>query len=98
MRLNVGFSLICSRILSSRSSASVVVADTSEVVIAAVSTSSVFVVVVDISVVVIGSVAVVVDIGGKIRVRGTVDIPRLMMVLVLSLSSSGVNVAASIPN
>ena len=60
MRLNVGVSLICSRISSSGTSALVVV--------------------VDISVVAIAPVVVAVDIVGKLRVRGTVDIPRLMMV------------------
>jgi hypothetical protein len=60
-----------------------------------ISSSSV-IVVVDVSVVAIASVAVVVDIVGTLRVRGTVDIPRLIMVRVLL--RSGVNVGASIPN
>ena len=93
MWLNGVVFLICSRILSSRSSAFVV--DISVLVIAPVSASPAFVV--DISVVAIGPVFVVVDIAGKLRVRGTVDIPRLMMVFVLSLSLIGVNVGASIP-
>jgi hypothetical protein len=65
-------------------------------VICSRTSTSAFVVVTDISVVVIATVAVVVDIVGKLRVRGTVDIPRLMMVCVLL--RSGVNVGASIPN
>ena len=78
MWLNVGVSLICSRISSSRTSALSVV--------------------LDISVVTIVPVAIVVDIVGK-RVKGTVDIPRLMMVfIILLLMISGVNVGASIPN
>ena len=44
---------------------------------------------------VVASAAVVVDVVGKLRCRGTVDIPRLMMVCVLG---SGVKVGASIPN
>jgi hypothetical protein len=70
-----------------------IVVDISVVATGPVSTSSMFAIVVDISVV---AVAVVVDVFGTLRVRGTVDIPRLMMVNVLLLS--GVNVGASMPN
>jgi hypothetical protein len=93
MRLNIRVSLIlCSR--TSTSSAAVVVVDVSVVAIATVSGISALIVVVDISVVSIATVTVVVDIVGTLRVRGTVDIPRLMMVCV----PIGVNVGASIPN
>ena len=64
------------------------------------SVAAAVVVVVTDSVVVV-SVAVVVDIVRRLRCRGTVDIPRLMMVLLLLvplLLGSGVKVAASIPN
>ena len=48
--------------------------------------------------VVVASVAVVVDVVGKLRCRGTVDIPRLMMVTGRIPTHSGVKVGASIPN
>jgi hypothetical protein len=112
MRLNVEVSLMCSRTSSSSVvifvdvsvvaiatvsglSTLVVVVDISVIAIGTVS-ASVFVIVVDTSVVAIATVAVVVDIVGILRDRGTVDIPRLMMVCVLL--RSGVNVGASIPN
>ena len=46
--------------------------------------------------VVVTSVSAVVGVAGRLRVRGTVDIPRLMMVLVFPFN--GVKVGASIPN
>ena len=52
------------------------------------------IVVIDVSVVVTSADSVV-DAMGKLRVRGTVDSPRLMMVREFI---SGVNVGASVPN
>jgi hypothetical protein len=60
-----------------------------------ISSSSVVVVVIEFSVVAMATVAVVVGIVGTLRVRGTVDIPRLMMKVLLP---RGVNVGACIPN
>ena len=51
-----------------------------------------------VSSVVVTSLVVVVDIVGKLGCRGTVDIPRLMMVCSNVLSSSGAKVGAFIPN
>ena len=58
--------------------------------------NSVVVVVATRNSVVVTSVAVVVGVAGRLRVRGTVDIPQLMMVLVFPFS--GVKVGASMPN
>ena len=69
----------------------------SVVVVVSIAIDSVVVVVsIAIDSVVVTSVAVVVGVAGKLRVRGTVDIPRLMMVRVFP--SKGVKVGASMPN
>ena len=95
MQLNVEVSLIiCFRISSSNTSVLVVVADISVVAIATVSISSALFVVADISVVAIAPVAVVVDIIGMLRVRGTVDTHRLPTKPLLI----GVNTGAAMPN
>ena len=61
-----------------------------------VNNSVVVYVVVTRDLVVATSVAVVVGVAVRLRVRGTVDIPRLMMVRVFPFN--GVKVGASMPN
>ena len=104
MWLNVGlFLILCSSTLtSSELIGDVVIAVwtvsvVTDISVVTIAVDSVVVVVsIAIDSVVVTSASVVVGVAGRLRVRGTVDIPRLMMVRVFP--SKGVKVGVSMPN